>query len=186
MKALRPLLNRNVAAGAFALASFLPGIAQADKLDDLFERLPLAEGRELSHVEEEIWLEWSKSGSPAMDLLLRRGREALEAGDPDLAIGHLTALIDHAPDFAEGYNGRATAYFQKGLYGPALADISRALELEPRHFAAMSGLAIMLDEMNRPREALEVYRMVEEIHPKRDGLSDAIDRLEAQVGDKTL
>ena len=58
-----------------------------------------------------------------MDLLLTRGRDALEAGETVLAIRHFTALIDHAPEFAEGYNGRATAYFQMGRYGLSLEDI---------------------------------------------------------------
>ena len=161
-------------------------MAAADKLDDLFAQLPEAQGRDLARVEEEIWLEWSKSGSPAMDLLLKRGRDAMQAGDNDLAIEHLTALVDHAPDFAEGYNGRATAYFQNGQFGPALADISRVLQLNPRHFGALAGLGIILEEMGQTRDALEVYQEVAKLHPHREGLQATIDRLETELGDQTL
>ena len=67
-----------------------------------------------------------------------------------LAIEHFTALVDHAPEFAEGYNARATAYFQNGQYGPSLEDIRQTLMLNPRHFGAMSGLALILEELGRP------------------------------------
>ena len=63
---------------------------------------------------------------------------------PSLAIEHFTALIDHAPDFAEGYNARATAFFQTGQFGQSLADIQQTLALNPRHFGAISGLALIL------------------------------------------
>ena len=121
-----------------------------------------------------------------MDLLLDRGREALTEGDTTLAIQHFTALIDHAPDFAEGYNGRATAYFQLGRYGLSLADIQQTLALNPRHFGAMSGLALILEDLGRTEDALAAWREVERINPNRDGLSDAIRRLEIQVEGETL
>ena len=105
-----------------------------------------------------------------MDLLLQRGREALEAGDIDRAIEHFSALIDHAPDFAEGYNARATAYFQKGLYGPSLEDIEQTLARNPRHFGALSGLALILEELGIKDGALAAYRAVEEMYPAREGL----------------
>jgi len=86
---------------------------------------------------------WENSGSPARDLLLQRGKDALEDGDAEAALDHFSALIDHAPDFAAGYNGRATAYFLLGLYGPSLNDLRQTLVLEPRHFGAMRGLAVI-------------------------------------------
>ena len=109
-------------------------------MEALFEGLKGADPAAAAQIENRIYALWSQSGSPSMDLLLTRGREALEAGDMVLAIRHFTALIDHAPDFAEGYNGRATAYFQLGRYGLSLEDIRQTLRLNPRHFAAMSGL----------------------------------------------
>ena len=121
-----------------------------------------------------------------MDLLLDRGRDALGEGDTTLAIRHLTALIDHAPDFAEGYNGRATAYFQAGRFGLSLEDIRQTLTLNPRHFGAMTGLAIILEELGKPDEALAAWREVEKLNPNREGLSDAILRLERQVEGEAL
>ena len=73
----------------------------------------------------------------------------MEAQEYDVAIEHLTALTDHAPDFAEGWNARATAFYLIGEYALAVADIERALALNPRHFGAMSGLAFILEEIGR-------------------------------------
>lgn len=121
-----------------------------------------------------------------MDLLLDRGRAALQEGDTTRAIEHFSALADHAPDFAEAYNGRATAYFQEGRYGLSLDDIRRTLDLNPRHFGAMSGLALILEELGEPEGALLAWREVERINPGREGLADAIRRLEVQIGGETL
>ena len=82
---------------------------QTAKLDDLFNKLKAADAQAAERIEQEIWIEWSKSGSAAMDLLLERGRRAMSDGQLDLAVEHFTALVDHAPDFAEGWNARATA-----------------------------------------------------------------------------
>ncbi|MEM7719385.1 MAG: tetratricopeptide repeat protein [Pseudomonadota bacterium] len=164
-------------------ALLLAGPVHADdsELDALFEGLRGADASAAAQIEQRIYEIWSQSGSPSMDLLLTRGRDALEAGDTALAIQHFSALIDHAPGFAEGYNGRATAYFQGGRYGLSLEDIRRTLELNPRHFSAMTGLALILQELGYPEDSLRAWREVERFHPNREGLKDAILRLEAEV-----
>ena len=166
----------------------LPGPAYADdaELEALFEGLKSAEPAQAAQIENRIQEIWSQSGSPSMDLLLDRGREALTEGDTTLAIQHFTALIDHAPEFAEGYNGRATAYFQAGRYGLSLEDIRQTLTLNPRHFGAMSGLALILEELERPDEALSAWREVQKINPSREGIKEAITRLERRVEGEKL
>ncbi len=84
-----------------------------------------------------------------MDLLLERGRNAMAQGHPEIAIQHLTALIDHAPDFAEAWNARATAYYQTGNLGPSVADIGHVLTLNPRHFGALAGLGAIFEELEQ-------------------------------------
>ena len=156
-------------------------VAQDADLDDLFDNLKTVGPEAAEAIESRIWREWSKSGSPSLDFLLDRGREALENDNPGLAIEHLTALIDHAPDFAEAYNMRATAYFQQNLYGPSLEDIRMALSLNPRHFAAMSGLGLILEELGYPEDALTAWREVIAIHPHQIGAKEAVERLERAV-----
>ena len=154
--------------------------AQSKRLDQLFEQLK-EPGADWSSTEREIWREWSKSGSAAMDLLLQRGQAAMRAGDLPAAIGHFSALIDHAPEFAEGWNARATAFYAIGEFGPSLSDIRMTLALNPRHFGALAGLGMILEEVAPPQEALRAYRAARAIHPHLPGVLSAIDRLERTV-----
>ncbi|KAG1713612.1 TPR repeat-containing protein [Nymphon striatum] len=140
----------------------------------------------LLRIEGQIISEWSKSGSAAMDLLLRRGEDALEAGTPEVAVEHFTALVDHAPDFAEGYNGRASAYYQLGLYGPAIDDLRQTLVLEPRHIGAMSGVAFLLEEIGRPKDALDVWHAIAQYSPADSEVAGMIERLQVQLAGEAL
>jgi tetratricopeptide (TPR) repeat protein len=181
------ILNRIVTA---LLPLFLTCAAvQAEdvaKLDGLFERLKTANEGEAGRIETEIWIEWSKSGSPALDLLLQRGRDAMDLGDYAAAIEHFSAIIDQDPDFAEAWNARATAFYMAGEFGPSVADIGHVLTLNPRHFGALSGLALILEETGKPERALEVYRAAKAIHPHMQGAAEAIERLEKQAEGQEL
>lgn len=158
-------------------------MAQAadDRLAGLFAELADPDNLRWQRTESDILREWSRSGSAAMDMLLKRGQQAMEAGDTEAAIAHLTALTDRAPDFAEGWNARATAYFMAGLYGPSLADIGRVLTLEPRHFGALSGLGMILEQTGNAEGALAAFRAARAIHPHRPDLDEAVKRLERDL-----
>lgn len=157
-----------------------------ERLDLLFEELLEAEPESVDRIEGQIITEWSKSGSAAMDLLFKRGEDAMEAGTPEIAVQHFTALVDHAPNFAEGYNGRAAAYYQLGLIGPAIDDLRQVLVLEPRHFGAMTGVAVVLEEIGRPEDALEVWQRVQAFLPTDPEVLGMIERLEVQLRGETL
>lgn len=144
---------------------------------ELLDKLKNATEAEAPRVVKEIELVWSRSGSAAMDLLLRRGREAMEEGNFGLAIDHLTALTDHAPQFAEGYHARAEAYFRSELYGPALDDLELTLALNPQHFDAMFGLATMFQEFGDLRRAADLYRRVLDLHPNHKNATEALSHL---------
>lgn len=175
-----------------ALASLLCGVPvlaaaqEGARADALLDRLAQPDLRNWSVVEGEIQMLWSQSGSAAADYLLRRGREALAEGNFAAAYNHLTALTDHAPDFAEGWNTRATLFFQTGDYGPSIADIQRVLALEPRHFGALTGLGFMLEEMDEPEQALAAFRAAQAIHPHREEISDAVERVERKLQGQAL
>jgi tetratricopeptide (TPR) repeat protein len=187
MSAGARILNRIVAALLPLFMSCAMALAlDVEKLDDLFARLQTAGAEEAGRIESEIWIEWSKSGSPAMDLLLQRGRDAMAAGDNATAVQHFTAIIDHAPDFAEAWNARATAYYNSGDYGPSVADIAQVLTLNPRHFGAMSGFGMILEETGKTEQALEVYKAALALHPHLNSVIDAIQRLETQAEGQEL
>ena len=189
MRGLARILNPALAAFLLVLALGFAAVAeqadvpqppvetQAQILDRLFSELADPANDNWQYTEQNIWIQWSKSGSPAMDLLLERGRQAMATGDYAGAIEHLTALIDHDPAFAEGWNARATAYFQAGLFGPSIEDVRHVLLLNPRHFGAMAGLGMMLEDIDKPRDALAAYEAARAIHPRQPGVLDAIARL---------
>lgn len=163
-----------------------PEAALEADLDTLFAELRAAGAEDYEPVEARIWKRWTQTASPTADLLFDRAREALEAEDPQIAIEHLTALIAHAPGFAEAYNARATAYYAMELFGPAMADIRRTLALNPRHFGALGGLGQILEQLGRDHDALSAYRAAAAIHPHRTDILDGIDRLEKALGGATL
>ncbi|MBE3637504.1 tetratricopeptide repeat protein [Mangrovicoccus algicola] len=179
-----PLLKPVFLALACSVTS--PAVADPDRLDELFAELQDPQAADWQGVEAQIWQEWSRSGSPAMDLLLQRGREAMEAGDLQAAVDHLTALTDHAPDFAEGWNARATAFYQEGELGLAVADIERALALNPRHFGALSGFGMILEELGHRQQALEVYGAALAIHPHQPPVEEAIERIKRELGEQEI
>lgn len=156
-------------------------LREREDLDLLFAELAQPEGESWSRAETDILRIWSRSGSAAMDMLYKRGEAALDAGDSASALGHLTALTDHAPDFAAGWYLRSVAFYLDGDFGPALADLEQVLALEPRHFAALTQLGTMLEEVgDRPR-ALQAYRESLKIHPHQQDAQDAVTRLEQET-----
>jgi tetratricopeptide (TPR) repeat protein len=170
-------LRRQVMTIFIVLAAAHPVAAQ----DDPFSRLAEPQGEAWRIAESDILREWSRSGSPSMDLLLKRGEESLDLGDIPTAIGHLTALTDHAPDFAAGFQARADAYFEAGQFGPAIADLAHALEIEPRQFQALTRLGAMLEETGQDDRALAAYRQSLTIHPHQQEAIDGAARLERKA-----
>lgn len=147
-------------------------------LEALFAQLSQADDSNWQALERAIEDRWAQSGSAAMDLLLDRARRALDDNDLDAAFEHLGALTDHAPEFAEGWHLRATAFFRAGRLGLALSDLERVLALEPRHFDALEGVGVIMEELNRPERAIAAYRHVLAIHPQNPDVKEALARLE--------
>ena len=161
---------------------------QADLTDEkeLLDALAHSDGAQSKRLEQQLQTLWSKSGSPSADLLLKRGREALEKQDVKTAIEHLTALTDHAPDFAEGWHARATAYFAADLMGPALDDLEHALTLNPNNYNAIFGLGVILETFGHKKRAYEVYTRALAISPHNAEITAAVGRLRSEFEGKAL
>lgn len=160
--------------------------AQTGALDSLFSELQDPENKDWKKTEEKIWREWGKSGSASMDHLLQRGVFAMQEGRYRTAVEHFTAAIDHAPDFAEAWNKRATVFYLMGAFGLSMSDIRQTLLLNPRHFGAMGGLGSILEQLDRPKDALAVFRRALEVHPHQDSIKKTIERLETEVEGTSL
>jgi tetratricopeptide (TPR) repeat protein len=151
----------------------------ADRLDDLFAELKGAPDEESAiRLERRIVVTMMNSGSETVDLLMSWATESIMEEDYPLALDFLDSVVMMAPEFAEGWNRRATVHFRMGDFGPALDDIQRTLTLEPRHFQAIAGLGIILRQLDRPEQALTAFHRALEIHPFLEGVADAIKDLE--------
>lgn len=160
--------------------------SDADRLDELFAQLQEPLDGNWQSLQSQIEKLWSRSGSDSMDLLLERGRKAIEDGNYPKAVEHLTALTDHAPGFAEGWNARATAFFLMKKYGLSISDIQKTLALNPRHFGALVGLGQIYEELDDPEAALRAYEAAQTIHPARPDILQSVERLRDQTKGQSL
>jgi tetratricopeptide (TPR) repeat protein len=169
--------------------SDLPRIGRGEhySLDTLFSALKIApDDASAKAIEDRIWAIWIASGSDTCNLLMSRVKAATEAKDFDLAIKLLNAVIALKPDYTEAWNRRATLYYLKQDYGHAIADIGEVLAREPRHFGALSGLGMILQDIGDDKHALEAYRKALEIDPRLDNLADTVKTLSEKVEGRAI
>ena len=129
-------------------------------------------------AEEALWAVWSRSGDARVDALFRRGVSEMSAERLRDAIATFTKVIELKPDFAEGWNKRATVYYLSGEYRRSLADCDEVIKRNPNHFGALSGYAQIYLQLDQPDKALEYFRRALTVNPNLDGVQAMIDRLE--------
>lgn len=134
--------------------------------DPLFEKLRASDSEvAAAPVANLLWRDFTRAPDPHAQGLLDRGMRMIRIGDPSGAVTVLNQLVAYCPEFAEGWNQRAFAHFLSGAFDRALADIDRTLEIEPRHFGALSGKVLTLMRQGRDRLALSVLQRALAIHP---------------------
>jgi len=193
---LAALLSATVAAayGAPALAQSgkrseraakPPPVGHGDRtrnLDFLFGALKVApDDVTAKAIEERIWAAWTASRSDTANLLMTRVKTAIEAKDLDLAVKLLDAIVKVKPDYVEAWNRRATIFYMKKDYGRALADIREVLKREPRHFGALAGFGLILQDIGDDRQALEVYRRALAVYPRMERIPDLVKTLQEKI-----
>jgi tetratricopeptide (TPR) repeat protein len=164
--------------------STLPRVQQAEKaqLDRLFEALKLAPDEESAkYFENRIWAIWLNSPSDTATLLMGRVKTAIDAKEYDLALKLLNAILDIKPDYTEAWNRRASVYFTQKDFARSLADIHEVLAREPRHFGALSGLGIILQELGDEKGALESFRRALAVHPHLERIPELVKQLAEKV-----
>lgn len=118
-----------------------------------------------ARAEAELWQIWCRSEIPEVDALLGRGIEAMERQELDEAGVLFTRIIERAPDFAEGWNKRATVRYLAGNYAGAIADCVETLARSPHHFGALSGQGLCHMALGQYREAAVLFRRALDVHP---------------------
>jgi tetratricopeptide (TPR) repeat protein len=163
----------------------LPHVRRGDRahnIDFLFGALKAAPDDETAKaIEQRIWALWMHSRSDTANLLMTRVQKAIEEKDLDLAIKLLDAIVKIKPDYIEAWNRRATIYYMKKDYGRSIADIREVLRREPRHFGALTGLGLILQDIGDDKQALEVYRRALAVYPRLERVPDIVKTLTEKV-----
>jgi tetratricopeptide (TPR) repeat protein len=147
------------------------------RLNELFAIIAQVEHQRVSaEVEQQIWEIWLSHEDDGIEARLAAGVTAMNH-DPRLAFNILTELTEEVPDFAEAWNKRATLYYLLGDYAASHSDILRTLELEPRHFGALSGLGLVHLALGQYVEAITAFEGVLRVHPQSKAAQDNIDKI---------
>ncbi|HJS33729.1 MAG TPA: tetratricopeptide repeat protein [Alphaproteobacteria bacterium] len=171
------------------LALCAPLRAVADQTDarlgDLFERLKSTEQpQEAQLIEFVIWQIWSEANDPATDTLMGLGLQAMQGGNLAGALELFDAVTTRKPDFAEGWNKRATVLYLLGAYEESAKDVDKTLKLEPRHFGALSGLGLINMALERDEEAVAAFEAASKIHPHLPGVKANLETLKQRARKK--
>ena len=151
-------------------------------LDFLFGALKAAPDAESAkQVENRIWALWLASGSDTANLLMTRAKSAIDSNNLDLAVQLLDAIVKIKPDYIEAWNRRATLHYMRKEYRQSMEDIRQVLIREPRHFGAMSGLGMILQEFGDEKHALDVFRRALEINPHLPKIDEMVKGLTEKV-----
>jgi tetratricopeptide (TPR) repeat protein len=156
-------------------------------LDFLFGALKAApDAASAKQVENRIWALWLASGSDSANLLMSRAKSAIDSHDLDVAVELLDALVKIKPDYIEAWNRRATLHYMRKEYGQAMEDIRQVLVREPRHFGAISGLGMILQEFGDEKHALDAFRRALDINPHLSKIDEMVKTLTEKVEGRAI
>src|ERR1700692_5065748 len=158
------------------------GAEKTRGLDFLFGALKVApDETSAKHVEARIWAQWLQTPSDTAALLMMRAKAAMDAQQTDVALKLLDALVKLRPDYVEGWNRRATLYYLKNDYAHSLEDIEQVLVREPRHFGALAGLGMIMQDLGDEKRALDAFRKALAINPHLDKVPELVKSLSEKV-----
>lgn len=171
---------------AAALLIAAPSAGWADqtdeRLDGLFQKLEtIPEDGDAAAIERRIWQIWIESDDSAAERLMRQGIGAMAGRQLAAAERIFDRLVKRFPDYAEAWNKRATVHYLRGNYSASVADIQKVLDLEPRHFGALSGLGLIYDAVGEPEAALRSFEAALAINPHLDSTRSRVNDLQKQL-----
>ena len=171
LRALADVETRRAAAlwlGQKGLMDDAPALVQALRDQDPLVR---------ASAEQALWQVWSRSGDDEVDGLLALGIEQMSAREGDAAVETFSRVIARRPDFAEGWNKRATVHYLMGAYAKSLADCDEALKRNPYHFGALSGYGMIYLQLDQPARALEYFERALAVNPNLSSVVDTVEML---------
>lgn len=143
-----------------------PAGAEQNRLDELFGQLKRERNEKAAErIASRIWEEWARSGSASIDLMMTWSKTAMDGKKFDVALDFLDQVVTMEPAYAEGWNRRATVHFMMQNYAKSMSDINHTLQLEPRHFGALSGMGQIMKNTGRKQLALQAWQRVLDIYP---------------------
>jgi tetratricopeptide (TPR) repeat protein len=148
----------------------------------LLEALYDADHDVRSHAESAVWRVWSRSGDPDVDKLLAAGVEQMNDGHMGQAVETFTRVTERKPEFAEGWNKRATAYYLIGDYEQSLKDCDQVVKRNPQHFGALSGYGLIYVRLGDLEHALEYFQRALEINPNLESVQQSLELIRYKLG----
>ena len=169
---------------------FASKIALADqndpRLNNLFKKLNETENQdEIRELISDIWNIWYEVDDPKVIEYFEKGIQAMNLRNYPLAIRFFNNLIEEDPNFAEGWNKRATVHFMMGNFDQSMQDIIKTLELEPRHFGALDGMGLIFIHQGQFQQAIDVYDKMLEIFPFSVKTMDKKERIQSFISQST-
>ena len=128
-------------------------------------------------TERALWEVWSRSGDRDIDRLFAGGVEQMNDQQGAAAVQTFSEIIRRKPEFAEGWNKRATVYYVLGEYAKSLADCDEVMKRNPYHFGALSGYGMIYMELNEPARALTYFERALAVNPNLESVAEAVQML---------
>jgi tetratricopeptide (TPR) repeat protein len=157
--------------------SVMPALVQAMRDED---------ARVRDAAQNVMWAIWLRSGDDDIDTLMAEGEQLMEQEEYAEAVEIFDQIIARAPQFAEGYNKRATVYYLMQEYNKSIADIHRTLELNPVHFGALSGMGLCYLGLEEPRQALGWFERAVAVNPNLDSIQHYIQQIREFLRNQTF
>ncbi len=172
-----------------AVAIEKPGmdVQTENRLDALFSQLKRERNEKAAErIASRIADEWARSGSASIDLMMTWSQTALEGKKFDVALDFLDQVVTMEPTYAEGWNRRATVHFVMQNYAKSMADINHTLQLEPRHFGALSGMGQIMKNTGRDELALQAWQRVLDIYPMMRSAQNEVATLSEELAGEDI
>jgi tetratricopeptide (TPR) repeat protein len=160
----------------------LAQIGEMGDADLVLEALYDADPDVRSHAEAAVWQLWSRSGDPEIDRMLRSGIQDMEDGRMGQAVELFTLITERKPEFAEGWNKRATAYYLMGDLDRSIKDCDEVIKRNPQHFGALSGYGLIYLRRGELEKALGYFERALEINPNLKGVEESIELIRYKLG----